>query len=416
MNYVLFRRDSHCAEPVFHWGVLFGEVAEVFDKMSTVGKIITCKAAVCQKYGEPLVIEEIQVAPPKSGEVRIKVISCGVCHSDCNYASGSLGDISGQLPIILGHEVSGVVESCGEGVTEVQEGDHVILTAIAQCRNCKVCNGTGNFNCRNAKEVNVPSKGNLLDGSTRFSSGGTDLHHFMGVSGYTEYTVSPKFMVTKVPHELPLEKVCIFGCCIMTGYFSAVHKAAVTSGSTCAVFGLGGIGLAAVMGCRNNGANRIIAVDTNPDKFPIAKSLGATDYLNPNEYDRPIEDVIVEMTDGGCEFTFECVGSRKVIESAFRSSDPSVGVTMIVGVPPQDDNKIEICTMDMLGGRVLMSAILGGYKVHDGIKRLSQEYVAGIIDIDPFITGHMPLEKINDAFKRLVEGKCIRTVIDIGRY
>ncbi|XP_017707860.1 PREDICTED: alcohol dehydrogenase 1C isoform X2 [Rhinopithecus bieti] len=271
--------------------------------MSTAGKVIKCKAAVLWEVKKPFSIEEVEVAPPKAHEVRIKMVAVGICRSDDHVVSGNLVT---PLPAILGHEAAGIVESVGEGVTTVKPGDKVIPLFTPQCGKCRVCKSPeGNYCLKN--DLSNP-RGTLQDGTRRFTCRGKPIHHFLGTSTFSQYTVVDENAVAKIDAASPLEKVCLIGCGFSTGYGSAVNVAKVTPGSTCAVFGLGGVGLSAVMGCKAAGAARIIAVDINKDKFAKAKELGATECINPQDYKKPIQEVLKEMTDGGVDFSFEVIG------------------------------------------------------------------------------------------------------------
>ncbi|KAJ8784366.1 hypothetical protein J1605_008299 [Eschrichtius robustus] len=271
--------------------------------MSTAGKVIKCKAAVLWELKKPFSIEEVEVAPPKANEVRIKMVATGVCRSDDHAINGSLFT---PLPAIIGHEAAGIVESIGEGVTTVKPGDKVIPLFVPQCGKCSPCkHPEGNFCLKN--NVTKP-RGTLMDGTSRFTCRGKPIYHFIGTSTFTQYTVVDEMSVAKIDADSPLEKVCLIGCGFSTGYGSAVKVAKVTQGSTCAVFGLGGVGLSVIMGCKAAGAARIIAVDINKDKFVKAKEVGATECINPRDYEKPIEEVLKEMSGGGVDFSFEVVG------------------------------------------------------------------------------------------------------------
>nr|XP_035149161.1 alcohol dehydrogenase 1C-like isoform X3 [Callithrix jacchus] len=275
--------------------------------MSTAGKVIKCKAAVLWELNKPFSIEEVEVAPPKVHEVRIKIVAVGICRSDDHVVSGTLVT---PLPVILGHEAAGIVESVGEGVTTVKPGDKVIPLFTPQCGKCRICkNPESNYCLKNDN-----AQGTLQDGTTRFTCKGKPIHHFIGVSTFSQYTVVDEIAVAKIDAASPLEKVCLIGCGFSTGYGSAVKVAKVTPGSTCAVFGLGGVGLSVVMGCKAAGAARIIAVDINKDKFAKAKELGATECINPQDYKKPIQEVLKEMTDGGVDFSFEVIGRLDTVE------------------------------------------------------------------------------------------------------
>lgn len=374
--------------------------------MSTVGKVIKCKAAVLWEPHKPFTIEDIEVAPPKAHEVRIKMVATGVCRSDEHVVSGSLVT---PLPAVLGHEGAGIVESIGEGVTCVKPGDKVIPLFSPQCGKCRICkHPESNFCCQN-KSLTKP-EGTLLDGTSRFSCRGKPIHNFISTSTFSQYTVVDDIAVAKIDAAAPLDKVCLIGCGFSTGYGSAVKVAKVTSGSTCAVFGLGGVGLSVIIGCKTAGASRIIAVDINKDKFAKAKELGATDCINPQDYNKPIHEVLQEMTDGGVDFSFEVIGRLDTMMSALSSCHAGCGVSVIVGVPPNSQN-LSINPMLLLLGRTWKGAIFGGFKSKDAVPKLVADFLAKKFPLEPLITHVLPLEKINEAFDLLRAGKSIRTVL-----
>ncbi|KAM3594038.1 uncharacterized protein V6R79_001022 [Siganus canaliculatus] len=278
--------------------------------MDTVGKVIKCKAAVAWEQNKPLVIEEIEVAPPQANEIRIKIVATAVCHSDLYQLYENSVTIG--FPTVLGHEAAGIVESIGPGVTECQPGDQVIPVFMAQCGECRFCKDPRTNQCVRAWRFNE-CPGMLAPQESRFTCKDTKVLQFVGTSTFAEYTVVHETAVAKIDPAAPLDKVCLIGCGICTGYGAAVNTARVEPGSTCAVFGLGAVGLAAVMGCRAAGAKRIIAVDINPEKFEKAKVFGATEFVNPKDHDKPINEVLIEMTEGGVDFSLECVGNVTVM-------------------------------------------------------------------------------------------------------
>lgn len=374
--------------------------------MSTAGKVIKCKAAVLWESHKPFTIEDIEVAPPKAHEVRIKMVATGVCRSDDHAVSGSLFT---PLPAVLGHEGAGIVESIGEGVTCVKPGDKVIPLFSPQCGKCRICKHPESNLCCQPKNLTEP-KGALLDGTSRFSCRGKPIHHFISTSTFSQYTVVDDIAVAKIDAAAPLDKVCLIGCGFSTGYGSAVQVAKVTPGSTCAVFGLGGVGLSVVIGCKTAGAARIIAVDINKDKFAKAKELGATDCINPQDYSKPIQEVLQEMTDGGVDFSFEVIGRLDTMTSALLSCHSACGVSVIVGVPPKAEN-LSINPMSLLLGRTWKGAIFGGFKSKDAVPKLVSDFMAKKFPLEPLITHVLPFEKINEAFDLLRAGKSIRTVL-----
>ncbi|XP_074655116.1 all-trans-retinol dehydrogenase [NAD(+)] ADH1B-like [Tubulanus polymorphus] len=379
----------------------------------SVREAITCKGAVLWEYNTPLVIEDIQVAPPKSNEIRVKVVAVGVCHTDYSIVKG-LAKGFGPPPIVPGHEGAGIVESVGNGIQRFKTGDHVVIISVPQCDNCALCLSPGNYGCVNGKEVCVPSRGNHYDGTRRFTCKGKEISSLLGASSFIEYTVVHETMAIKVDPDLPLNELCLFGCCVPTGYFSATHTGAVTKDSVCAVFGLGAIGLTAIIGCRSNGAKRIIAIDINPAKFLAAKVCGATDFINPEDYgDQPMADVIEKLIGSLCDFTIECVGSQQTVRDAFLCCNSWHGVCIVNGVLP-DGQDIHFPAYELLRGRTVKGSILGGKKTLDGLKVLCDEYKAKRLNLDALITHRMTLEQINEALDILEQGKSIRTVLTLS--
>nr|XP_021511469.1 alcohol dehydrogenase 1 [Meriones unguiculatus] len=373
--------------------------------MSTAGKVIKCKAAVLWEPQKPFSIEDIEVAPPKAHEVRIKMVATGVCRSDDHVVSGCLVT---PLPAVLGHEGAGIVESIGEGVTSVKPGDKVIPLFSPQCGKCKICkHPESNFCLQN--DLKIP-QGTLRDGTTRFSCRGKPVHNFINTSTFSQYTVVDEIAVARIDGASPLEKVCLIGCGFSTGYGSAVKVAKVTPGSTCAVFGLGGVGLSVIIGCKTAGASRIIAVDINKDKFAKAKELGATECVNPQDYNKPIHEVLQEMTDGGVDFSFEVIGRLDTMTSALLSCHEACGVSVIVGVPPNSQS-LSMNPMLLLLGRTWKGAIFGGFKSKDSVPKLVSDFMAKKFPLESLITHVLPFEKINEAFDLLRAGKSIRTVL-----
>ncbi|KAM9708301.1 alcohol dehydrogenase class-3 chain L-like isoform 3-T10 [Menidia menidia] len=296
--------------------------------MASTGKVIRCRAAVAWGAGGALSLEEVEVAPPKAGEVRIKVVASGICHTDAYTLSGA--DPEGVFPVVLGHEGAGLVESVGPGVSGFQPGDAVIPLYVPQCRECKFCKNPKTNLCQKIRLTQ--GRGLMPDGTSRFSCGGRSLFHFMGVSSFSEFTVVAQVSLARVDPRAPLDRVCLLGCGITTGYGAALNTAKVEAGSTCAVFGLGALGLAAIMGCRAAGASRIIGVDLNPDKFPKAREFGATEVLNPRDHQQPISEVLATMTDGGVDYSFECVGNVATMRAALESCAEGWGTSVIIGV------------------------------------------------------------------------------------
>jgi len=372
----------------------------------TTGKVISCRAAVAWAAKEDLKMETVEVAPPQAGEVRIKVIANGLCHTDLYTLSGQ--DSEGVFPVILGHEGGGVVESIGEGVTSVVPGDHVIPLYIPQCRDCKFCSSKKTNLCSKIRATQ--GKGLMPDGTTRFRCKGQDLFHFMGCSTFSEYTVVAEISIAKVNKDAPLDKVCLLGCGISTGYGAALNTADVEKDSTCAVWGMGAIGLAVIMGCKERGASRIIAIDVNNDKKKIAAEFGATEFVNPKDHERPIQQVLVEMTDGGLDYTFECVGNVHVMRQALESCHKGWGVSTIIGVAAAGQ-EISTRPFQLVTGRVWKGSAFGGWKSRDSVPQLVEDYMSKKMKIDEFVTHNFPLEKVADAIHAMHSGNCIRAII-----
>ncbi|WP_211275861.1 S-(hydroxymethyl)glutathione dehydrogenase/class III alcohol dehydrogenase [Thalassospira mesophila] len=367
---------------------------------------MTCKAAIAWEAGKPLSVEEVQVAPPKAGEVRIKLTATGVCHTDAFTLSGD--DPEGIFPAILGHEGGGVVESIGEGVTSVMVGDHVIPLYTPECGECKFCKSGKTNLCSKIRETQ--GKGLMPDGTTRFSQNGKPIFHYMGCSTFSEYTVLPEISVAKVNKSAPLEEVCLLGCGVTTGMGAATNAAKVKKGDTVAIFGLGGIGLSAIIGCQMAGAERILAIDINEKKFDLAKQLGATDCINPKNFDKPIQQVIVDMTDGGVDYSFECIGNVNIMRSALECCHKGWGESVIIGVAGAGQ-EISTRPFQLVTGRVWRGTAFGGVKGRSELPNYVERYLAGEFKLSDFITHTMPLEDINHAFHLMHEGESIRSVI-----
>lgn len=373
-------------------------------------KMIKSKAAVAWGPGQPLSIEEIDVMPPQKGEVRVKIIASGVCHTDAFTLSGD--DPEGIFPAVLGHEGGGIVESIGEGVTSVAIGDHVIPLYTPECGECKFClSGKTNL-CQKIRQTQ--GKGLMPDGTTRFSKDGQPIFHYMGCSTFSEYTVLPEISLAKINKQAPLEEVCLLGCGVTTGMGAVVNTAKVQPGDTVAIFGLGGIGLSAVIGAQMAKAGRIIAIDINESKFELAKKLGATDCINPKDYDQPIQDVIVELTDGGVDFSFECIGNVNTMRSALECCHKGWGESVIIGVAGAGQ-EISTRPFQLVTGRVWRGTAFGGVKGRTELPDYVERYLQGEFKLDHFITHTMGLEGINDAFELMHEGKSIRSVIHFDK-
>ncbi|MCE9849153.1 S-(hydroxymethyl)glutathione dehydrogenase/class III alcohol dehydrogenase [Aeromonas allosaccharophila] len=367
---------------------------------------IKCKAAIAWGPGQPLSIEEIEVMPPQAGEVRVRIVATGVCHTDAFTLSGE--DPEGVFPCILGHEGGGIIESVGEGVTSVKVGDHVIPLYTPECGECKFCKSGKTNLCQKIRATQ--GKGLMPDGTTRFSKDGQPIYHYMGTSTFSEYTVLPEISIAKVDPAAPLEEVCLLGCGVTTGIGAVMNTAKVKEGESVAIFGLGGIGLSAVIGARLAKAGRIIAIDINESKFELARKLGATDCINPNDYDKPIQEVIVDLTDGGVDFSFECIGNVKVMRAALECCHKGWGESVIIGVAGAGQ-EISTRPFQLVTGRVWRGSAFGGVRGRSELPSYVQRYMQGEFRLDDFITHTMPLEQINEAFDLMHEGKSIRTVI-----
>jgi len=365
------------------------------------------RAAVAWEAGKPLTIEQVDVAGPKAGEVLVRIVATGVCHTDAFTLSGA--DPEGLFPVILGHEGGGIVEEVGEGVTSLKVGDHVIPLYTPECGECKFCRSGKTNLCQKIRITQ--GKGLMPDGTSRFSLDGKPLLHYMGTSTFSEYTVLPEISLAKISKAAPLEKVCLLGCGITTGIGAVLNTAKVEPGASVAVFGMGGIGLSVVQGAVMAKAGRIVVVDTNPDKFEMAKLLGATDFINPRDYpDTPIQQVIVDLTDGGVDYSFECIGNVQVMRAALECCHKGWGESIIIGVAGAGQ-EISTRPFQLVTGRVWRGSAFGGVKGRSQLPGYVDRYMAGEIRIDEMITEVLPLERINEAFELMHAGKVIRSVI-----
>ena len=363
-------------------------------------------AAVAWEPKRPLEVEEIDIEGPKAGEVLVKMVATGVCHTDAFTLSGE--DPEGVFPCVLGHEGGGIVQEIGRGVTSVKVGDHVIPLYIPECGKCKHCS-SGKTNLCNAIAATEWS-GLMPDGTTRYSKTGKKIFHYMGCSTFAEYSVIPEIALAVVNKAAPLDKICLLGCGITTGIGAVLNTAKVTPGSSVAVFGLGGIGLSAVQGAVMAKAGRIIAIDINESKFELAKQLGATDCLNPKKFDRPTQEVIVEMTGGGVDYSFECVGNVDLMRTALESCHMGWGQSVIIGVAGAG-KMIQTRPFQLVTGRIWKGTAFGGVRGRTELPGYVEQYMKGGIEIDKMITHTMPLQDINRAFDLMHEGKSIRSVI-----
>jgi len=365
------------------------------------------RAAVAWEAGKDLEVTEIDVEGPKAGEVLVRIVATGVCHTDAYTLSGI--DPEGLFPAVLGHEGGGIVQEVGPGVTSVAPGDHVIPLYVPECGTCRFCTSGKTNLCQAIRSTQ--GAGKMPDGGIRFSKDGKPIFHYMGTSTFAEYTVVPEISLAKVSADAPLDKVCLLGCGVTTGIGAVLNTAKVEPGATVAVFGLGGIGLSALQGAVMAKAGRIIGIDVNPSKFALARQLGATDVVNPKDTpDTPIQDVIVDMTDGGVDYSFECVGNVALMRSALESCHKGWGESVIVGVAGAGQ-EISTRPFQLVTGRVWRGTAFGGVKGRTQLPGIVEQAMSGEIVLDPFITHTMPLERINDAFHLMREGESIRSVV-----
>ncbi len=364
------------------------------------------RAAVAWEAGKPLEITEIDVAGPRAGEVLVRIVATGVCHTDAFTLSGA--DPEGLFPAVLGHEGGGIVEEVGAGVTSVKPGDHVIPLYTPECGECSFCT-SGKTNLCQAIRV-TQGQGLMPDGSSRFSRNGSQIYHYMGTSTFSEYTVLPEIALAKVNPAAPLDKICLLGCGITTGIGAVLNTAKVEPGASVAVFGLGGIGLSVIQGAVMAGAGQIIAIDINPDKFEMARALGATDFINPREHDAPIQEVIVDYTSGGVDYSFECIGNVDLMRSALECCHKGWGESIIIGVAGAGQ-EISTRPFQLVTGRVWRGTAFGGVKGRTQLPGMVEQYLGGQIKVDEMVTHTLPLDDINKAFDLMHEGKSIRSVI-----
>ncbi|KAF8083030.1 hypothetical protein N665_0795s0026 [Sinapis alba] len=384
------------------------------DKTSSIsiheGKPIRCKAALCRKAGEALVIEEIQVDPPQAYEVRIKILCTSLCHTDVAFWKLDSGPLA-RFPRILGHEAVGVVESIGELVDGFKQGDVVLPVFHPHCEECRDCKSPkSNWCSRFCDDFLSNTRRYGMDSRFKDSSG-EDIYHFFFVSGFSEYTVVDIAHLVKISPEIPVDKAALLSCCVSTGVGAAWKVANVEEGSTVAIFGLGAVGLAVAEGARLRGAAKIIGVDLNPDKFDIGKRFGITDFVNPAlSEEKKISQVIKEMTEGGVDYSFECVGLTSLMEEAFNSTRTGSGKTVILGMEKQM-LPISLASHDLLRGRTICGTLFGGLKPKLDIPILVDSYLKKELNLDGFITHELSFEEINKAFDLLVKGETIRCVL-----
>jgi S-(hydroxymethyl)glutathione dehydrogenase/alcohol dehydrogenase len=365
------------------------------------------RAAVLEEFGSPLVVQEVELAEPTSGEVLVRLVACGVCHTDLYTASGA--DPSGYAPTVLGHEGAGVVERVGDGVSSVVPGDHVVTLFSPQCRECIHCRDPRTNLCLAIREQQ--NLGYLPDGTTRLSRDGEPIRHFMGTSTFAEYTVMPEIALAKVNPEAPLDRACLFACGLSTGLGAALNTAKVEPGSFCVVFGAGMVGLGAVAGCRLQGAGRIVCVDLSEQRLELARGQGATDVLvgGPDAVAR-----ILELTGGfGADYTFEATGNVAVMRQAVESARMGWGLATMCGVAGKGET-LEVVPRYLITGRRVAGSSFGGVKGRDGVPQLIDRWLAGEIDVEPFVSHTLTLDEVNEGFELMERQAGIRSVIAFG--
>ena len=365
------------------------------------------RAAVAHEVGKPLTIETVQLDGPKEGEILIEIKSTGICHTDAFTLSGD--DPEGLFPAILGHEGAGIVVDVGKNVTSLKKGDHVIPLYIPECRQCKSClSGKTNL-CTAIRDTQ--GQGIMPDGSSRFSLNGKPLFHYMGTSTFSNFTVMPEIAAAKIREDAPFEKVCYIGCGVTTGIGAVINTAKVEPGANVVVFGLGGIGLNVVQGARLAGANKIIGVDLNNKRKPLAENFGMTHFVNPKEIGDDLIAYLVDLTDGGADYSFECIGNVNTMRQALECCHRGWGVSVIVGVAGAG-KEISTRPFQLVTGRVWKGTAFGGAKSRTQVPQIVDWYMDGKINIDDLITHTMPIEDINDAFHLMHEGESIRSVVN----
>jgi S-(hydroxymethyl)glutathione dehydrogenase/alcohol dehydrogenase len=364
------------------------------------------RAAVLEEFAKPLVVQEVELAEPGPGEALVRLVACGVCHTDMYTASGV--DPSGYAPTVLGHEGAGVVERCGEGVSLVREGDHVVTLFSPQCGECVHCASPLTNLCLAIREQQ--SLGHLPDGTTRLSRGGERLRHFMGTSTFAEYTVMPEIALARIDPQAPLDRACLFACGLSTGLGAAIKTAAVREGSTCVVFGAGMVGLGAVAGCRLRGAERIVCVDLSPERLELARGQGATETMlgGPDAVER-----VLETTGGfGADYTFEATGSVAVMRQALEAARMGWGLCTVCGVAGRGET-LDVVPRLLITGRRICGSSFGGLKGREDVPALVRRYLDGEIDVDPFISHRIALDEVNRGFELMEAQAGIRSVIEL---
>jgi S-(hydroxymethyl)glutathione dehydrogenase / alcohol dehydrogenase len=365
------------------------------------------RAAVAWEAKKPLTIETVDVAGPRPGEVLVEIMATGICHTDAYTLSGL--DSEGKFPAILGHEGAGIVREIGAGVTSVKVGDHVIPLYTPECRGCKTCLSQRSNLCTSIRATQ--GQGLMPDKTSRFSHHGTEVFHYMGCSTFSNFTVMPEIAVAKVREDAPFDKICYIGCGVTTGIGAVIYTAKVRPGANVVVFGLGGIGLNVIQGARMVGADKIIGVDLNPSKVAMAKKFGMTHFINPDEVGRDkVVQAIQDLTDGGADYSFECIGNVHTMRQALECTHRGWGESIIIGVAPSG-TEISTRPFQLVTGRVWKGSAFGGARGRTDVPKIVDWYMEGKINIDDLITHVMPLDKINDAFDLMHEGKSIRSVV-----
>ena len=363
------------------------------------------KAALALKAGEDLVIEEVDLEGPREGEVLVEIMATGICHTDAFTLSGE--DPEGIFPAILGHEGAGIVREIGKGVSSVKVGDHVIPLYTPECRECNFCINPKTNLCQSIRETQ--GQGLMPDGTSRFTLQGESIYHYMGCSTFSNFTVLPEIAVAKIREDAPFDKVCYIGCGVTTGIGAVVFDAKVEAGSNVVVFGLGGIGLNVIQGAQMVGANKIIGIDINEDKTTLATQFGMTDFINPNNVDDVVE-AILDLTNGGADYSFECIGNVNTMRQALESCHKGWGESIIIGVAGAGQ-EISTRPFQLVTGRVWRGSAFGGARGRSDVPTIVDWYMQGKINIDDLITHTMPLDEINNAFHLMHEGKSIRSVV-----
>jgi len=363
------------------------------------------KAAVAWKAGQPLTIEEIDLEGPKSGEVLVEIKATGICHTDYYTLSGA--DPEGLFPAILGHEGAGVVVDVGPDVKSLRKGDHVIPLYTPECRECKFCLSKKTNLCQAIRATQ--GKGLMPDSTSRFSSGGKPLFHYMGTSTFSNYTVVPEIALAKIREDAPFDKVCYIGCGVTTGIGAVIYTAKVEAGTNVAVFGLGGIGLNVIQGARMVGADKIIGIDINPEREAMARKFGMTHFINPNDVPN-IVDAMVQLTGGGADYSFECIGSTKVMRQALECTHKGWGRSIIIGVA-EAGAEISTRPFQLVTGRKWEGSAFGGARGRTDVPKIVDWYMEGKIDIDSLITHTLTLDNINEGFRLMKAGESIRSVV-----